>query len=670
MELKEGATSQQLWLCSTHVHSGKAFNSGGTDQAWANSDIKTWLNGEFKTDSGLLPYSGGLLKTYTKFLTTKYVDSAYGAQDLVDADSEIFLLSIEEVNYIYTGNIQAGWNDVNAKPKRADYSNARSAWTRSPVSNKTNNAWYVYNDGQVNSGGVSSAGIAVRPASFLNLESVIFKSGSEVSEPAAEGGKISNPYILYLEKADYAPTSVTKDGTGPKLTIAFANPIAHAYTGSVLSESALANGFTVTTDGSPNTVSSAKVTANGAGVELTLTDTFGNSDPVTINFVHTDGDTDGIGFPGDGKALKSMSYPVTGISATPPTFTASGGNSNVAVTWLDITPASAMVGAFESSATTPAATANVTGSGIATQLAFPANATMTAKTYTIKVSLDNGTTYLDVPTATVTVNGTLPVAPAITGPDSLTLALGYAATSTDVFTATGNPIPTVTKISGDPKITWNDAAKRLEIAAGLEVGTYAVVLSADNGVAPTAAKTFTLTVESGSPTDPTEKAFFTIDATECEIRYVRSADGSMRVEVLIPVAAGSDPSLIATTSATITGMGYTDVSYAFVDENGNETPITTQSAARGAVSAPYLKISFTAPNGSNLDNGVLTKIDYTLKNDAIQYVQTFPDGGMKFADIEKTDTTPGGSSSGVGCDAGMGALALGALAIALIRRRR
>ncbi|MDL2263280.1 hypothetical protein LJC31_01365 [Synergistaceae bacterium OttesenSCG-928-I11] len=78
-----------------------------------------------------------------------------------------------------------------------------------------------------------------------------------------------------------------------------------------------------------------------------------------------------------------------------------------------------------------------------------------------------------------------------------------------------------------------------------------------------------------------------------------------------------------------------------------------------------------AKTSIKLDTGVLTSIEYTLTNAAETYVQNFPDGGLKFADIEKTDTTNTGGSSGVGCNAGLGAgLLCGAALCYAVRRRR
>ena len=84
-------------------------------------------------------------------------------------------------------------------------------------------------------------------------------------------------------------------------------------------------------------------------------------------------------------------------------------------------------------------------------------------------------------------------APAIAGPTALTLAEGYAATSTDVYIVTGAPAPKVEKTGGNAAITWNNDTKRLDIAAVLAAGIYPVVLTAANS-GGSVTLTFTLTV--------------------------------------------------------------------------------------------------------------------------------------------------------------------------------
>jgi hypothetical protein len=115
-------------------------------------------------------------------------------------------------------------------------------------------------------------------------------------------------------------------------------------------------------------------------------------------------------------------------------------------------------------------------------------------TATIVNGLTASTPYTQDFTITVSAGGGGPVAPTITGPSSMTLTAGYAATSTGVYTVTGTAPVTVTKTSGNAKITWNATTMKLDIAAGLPVGMYPVVLTASNGTAPDATITFTLTV--------------------------------------------------------------------------------------------------------------------------------------------------------------------------------
>ena len=90
--------------------------------------------------------------------------------------------------------------------------------------------------------------------------------------------------------------------------------------------------------------------------------------------------------------------------------------------------------------------------------------------------------------------------PVVTGPDSMSLEEGYAATSTAEFTITGSGTVNVTQNTNHGgKIVWNNGAKKLDIGEGLKPGEYPVVLTAKNGITPNAVFTFTLTVEAVYP---------------------------------------------------------------------------------------------------------------------------------------------------------------------------
>ena len=103
------------------------------------------------------------------------------------------------------------------------------------------------------------------------------------------------------------------------------------------------------------------------------------------------------------------------------------------------------------------------------------------------------------PISDVTVNPSAPtVPPAITGPTTITLQEGYAATSLAVFTVTGTPEPTVEVTTHLPAVTWNNSTKKLDIAAGLSPGIYTVMLVARSG-ANTALHQFELEVAPALP---------------------------------------------------------------------------------------------------------------------------------------------------------------------------
>ena len=81
---------------------------------------------------------------------------------------------------------------------------------------------------------------------------------------------------------------------------------------------------------------------------------------------------------------------------------------------------------------------------------------------------------------TLTINKPVIILPAsITGPVIVKLGKTYPATSVP-YTVSGTDPVVITKISGDDKITWNSKTASLDIAPGLAVGNYKVVLRAEN----------------------------------------------------------------------------------------------------------------------------------------------------------------------------------------------
>jgi len=128
---------------------------------------------------------------------------------------------------------------------------------------------------------------------------------------------------------------------------------------------------------------------------------------------------------------------------------------------------------------------------------FDIAAGLTAGVYTVTYEATNS-----VGKSQYTFTLTVTTAPAIAGPATQELIIGYAATSSEEYILTGIPTPTVT-IETAPStalITWDAATNKLDIAAGLTAGTYTVTLTAENIAGQSEPHTFTLTVKAPAVT--------------------------------------------------------------------------------------------------------------------------------------------------------------------------
>jgi hypothetical protein len=111
----------------------------------------------------------------------------------------------------------------------------------------------------------------------------------------------------------------------------------------------------------------------------------------------------------------------------------------------------------------------------------------TGGTYPITVTASNGVGTPASQPFTLTVDA----APAITSADATTFDAGSSSTFT--ATATGNPAPTITE--------WGNLPHGVDFVGGVlsgtptQSGTFPVVLTASNGVSPSATQIFTLTVD-------------------------------------------------------------------------------------------------------------------------------------------------------------------------------
>ena len=96
-------------------------------------------------------------------------------------------------------------------------------------------------------------------------------------------------------------------------------------------------------------------------------------------------------------------------------------------------------------------------------------------------------------TTVITVVSTIP--PDIAGLTSLLRSVSYSGTTSVSYTVTGTGVTVTQDTTHGGKIVWNPTTKTLDIAAGLDIGVYPVVLTAGNGnAAQDFTHTFILTI--------------------------------------------------------------------------------------------------------------------------------------------------------------------------------
>jgi hypothetical protein len=133
-------------------------------------------------------------------------------------------------------------------------------------------------------------------------------------------------------------------------------------------------------------------------------------------------------------------------------------------------------------------------------------ATGTAGTYSVSITAQNGSS----PNATQNFTLTVNQAPAITSASSTTFTVGTAGTFT--VAGSGFPAPTFSESGALPAgVTWAPATGVLSgTPASGTGGTYAVTFTAQNGVAPNATQTFTLTVNQAPAITSSNSATFIV----------------------------------------------------------------------------------------------------------------------------------------------------------------
>ena len=244
---------------------------------YGTSDIRTFL------------VSDGVGQFYVSDNFTDKEKSAVVVQSFTTTDgmgngttttnNAMFLPSYDDLTETKYG-FSSTYTDMDVNRKAFNTSgNPVLYWSRSPVAGFTTFAWSVLGDGDLYIVSVYNPGVAARPACFLNLESLIFKSVSndfDLSTPfAGEAGSILNPYVLVIKdnavlldqanasyaSADKTPVSATV--SGKTVTLEWNTAITQA-----VKKWPAATDFMLSTGQSPLSVASAP--NNNKALQLTF----------------------------------------------------------------------------------------------------------------------------------------------------------------------------------------------------------------------------------------------------------------------------------------------------------------------------------------------------------------------------------------------------------------
>ena len=640
MELQDHSGSQKgAILLSHYVLESMAYQgttTGNPDyyrpettipaNTWYGSEVQSWLNSSDasvtvklgKTGDYSTPIKGFLhtdyFSTIEQGLMLDYPYNRYSETEIAPAAGKKIVLpsgKYEGTNPYFDKFEMGTWfasaeNDANNNTRKAHFkggpvsftqgsSDGWYYWTRSPVASLSYRAYFVNGVGRVNYYGVHGTGAAVRPAFFLNLESLIFKSASNPLPSAGVAGEFSNPYILYTQ---WTPVPALTIESG-KLRLTFPNAISSVDKWPAFTD------FTVTTP---------------SGIKITSIDVAEGVSHITLS----------PDVPVSSGAHVVLSYTVSAdangtltggaIVSKDPVLANSAFGSG---TWEINKPVTPPPPPVEPSKETTPSNVGVTLGGVR----YPAQV-QTDGTYLI--TLPSGASL-----SALTVSMTLPSGASIL--PSLTNPFNFVSENPRKFT-----------------ITAEDGATKLEI--WIKIATWQV-----------------------NPAQ-TEKAILTVNGSDCAVIYTLNTDGSVSVEIQIPFTSGITPSDLENLMIALKNSGLSNVKFFYVNADGTIVPYTGGARA-SAVKAPYLRVSGTAASVASLANEAITSISYRIKGSTVQYVQTFPSGGLKLSAMNVTDNTkpepepepkPEPKPGGGGCNAGAGLGALGLLlgGASLLRKKQ
>ena len=627
---------RKVILLSHYTLDTNKYDSGG-DSTWLGSPMQSFLNSDASTVQTY--YRNGADRT--PLIPGFLHESRFSA---LERSAMLSPSPDAETNSVVTlpssADVRSGWFESGASGNASrqigyigQLSNNVPYWTRSP--RVPDYAWYVGSDGNLVTYFDVLDALGVRPAFFLNLESLIFKSGSDLSTPpSGEAGEFLNPYMLYAASADVPAISADISVSGNRLTVSFDQPVAHAYLDTA-SADLLAAKFTVSDDqGQSVAVSGVAFESGKLVLTLGKAAAYGGGDFSVAYKAYADTDTDGIGLLTDRLAVKSLGSGTaqTAVNKTPNPD--SGGDPDPGMTTVTIDGADV-------------ASVSVSVSGNTVTVGWLEE---NKPNSTYDLNKNSLTFTYGESRFTVALNADEELV--VTG-DGVLLPDGTIV----VLTATNTATTQAAEVAENSEASLRRGASySLGEAKTTVVNGKSVVTFPAEQISKLPAGTYDLTFATKSGANPAFKGTFAKG-------YVHAVSEPAAPEILLSAsetASGGGVQVSATvTSGDLPQAGVT-VAFTLANrDNTHVVSLTRTTDASGKVPAFVLD--------SGLANGT-----YTVTAAATGYAAVSKSVTVSNGSSDPGPEEPTGSSSSGGCDAGMstGLLLCGATVCLAVRRKR
>ena len=189
--LDKSENEQKILLISKYALDGKKYEGESSEATWDTCSLRSWLNYDFYNQAFSEKERNRIKETTVKAEWNREFDVNPGKDTL----NKVFLLSRKEAEMYFSGQsarrCRCTYYGYTADVAQNEGEDACNWWLRSPGKSEREVAYINYN-GEFGSKEVY-AHLAVRPAIWISIESIISEDSPESGESPLDSRVDSNP---------------------------------------------------------------------------------------------------------------------------------------------------------------------------------------------------------------------------------------------------------------------------------------------------------------------------------------------------------------------------------------------------------------------------------------------------------------------------------------------